>query len=64
MSCDRRYQFGVCCPECGDVELTEEEYERQIWRFNSTWMCPKCYGKAQWDDTCRETNPPDEEIAQ
>lgn len=37
-------------PGCGPVDLTLEDYERQMDRPNRTWVCPRCGGDAEFDD--------------
>jgi hypothetical protein len=44
---------------CGLVFLTYEQYTYQLSRPNSGWSCPRCGSSAEWDDYCRETNPPE-----
>lgn len=52
--------YAVMCDEgCGLVFLTEQQYIHQMERPDSLWRCPKCGGGAEWDDDCRETNPPE-----
>ena len=35
---------------CGLVELSEQEYTRQMSRPDSLWECPNCQSTAQWSD--------------
>jgi hypothetical protein len=44
----------ICRGGCGPVNLTDEEYSRQLARPNQLWMCTKCGGDAYWDDTWYE----------
>lgn len=36
------------------VYLTPEEYDRQMNDPDSTWICPHCWGSAEWDDETYE----------
>jgi hypothetical protein len=40
----------VCCKNCGDVVLTDEQYNTQINNPDLLWQCPQCGGEAQWSD--------------
>jgi hypothetical protein len=51
-----------CKGKCGLVFLTDEQYDAQMDRPDSTWTCPQCGGGAEWDDDCRSTNPPDDDV--
>lgn len=42
--------FAVICPEHGRVFLSEEEYDRQLSRPDSTWKCPRCGKASEWDE--------------
>lgn len=42
--------YGIICPDCGPVELSEEEYNKQLDSPNSVWTCPICAESAEWDD--------------
>jgi len=35
---------------CGLVEISEQEYERQMNRPDSLWCCPHCGSTATFDD--------------
>jgi hypothetical protein len=39
---------------CGLVELTDEQYDAQMARPDSTWRCPRCGASAEWDDDTYE----------
>lgn len=43
-------QFAVICPDHGQVFLTYDEYNRQLRKANSLWMCPLCGQSSTWDD--------------
>lgn len=49
------------CSPTGLMFLREPEYEQQMNQANAFWRCPQCGGRAEWDDDCQETNPPEEE---
>lgn len=52
------FMYGVHChgdsvegqEPCGLVELTPEQYLRQLSRPDSLWYCPNCGSTATWDD--------------
>jgi hypothetical protein len=37
-------------PRCGQVKISEAEYNRQMDRPDSLWMCPGCGSTANFDD--------------
>lgn len=41
---------GVVCPQHGDVDITEEEYEKQLDRPNQRWRCPLCGEESHFND--------------
>jgi endogenous inhibitor of DNA gyrase (YacG/DUF329 family) len=44
-------QMGaVHCFNCGDVALTDEEYDEQMCNPDSLWECPLCGEQASWND--------------
>lgn len=43
--------YAVICRTHGQVQLTEDEYGRQLSRPDALWKCPKCGEEAQWDDS-------------
>lgn len=50
---EERTPWAVNCEsksDCGLVYLTRENYDRQMFRMNDTWKCPKCGGPADWND--------------
>jgi predicted RNA-binding Zn-ribbon protein involved in translation (DUF1610 family) len=48
---ESRTPFAILCPDCGQVFLTEDEYDRQMSAPDSRWQCPKCLAKpVDWDD--------------
>lgn len=57
------FRYGVIChghgipefPSCGIVELSEEEYIRQLGNPDNSWQCPTCKASADWDDDSCET---------
>lgn len=54
---------GVVCRTCGPVDITEAEYDRQMDRPDSSWVCPKCGGFAGFDDERFEELMDAEEMA-
>lgn len=49
--------FSVVCKSgCGRTFLSEQAYDAQIMEPDSPWKCPKCGGKAEWDDGHYEQN--------
>lgn len=40
----------VCADDCGPQGLTKQEYNRQMDKPSSLWVCPVCRGTASWDD--------------
>ena len=52
---------AVLCPLHGSVDIDEAEYDRQMDRPNSLWVCPKCHNVAQFDDRRFEELHPEEE---
>jgi hypothetical protein len=42
--------WAVHCPSHGKVYLTKKEYDAQMNRPDSRWMCPICTELAWWDD--------------
>jgi endogenous inhibitor of DNA gyrase (YacG/DUF329 family) len=42
--------YQVICPLCGPVNLTEENYTRQMMQPDIRWHCPACGSVAEWDD--------------
>lgn len=34
--------YKIFCPRCGEVPLSEEEYERQMRAHDRAWQCPSC----------------------
>lgn len=56
-STDEHYAAVVCHGDswpgqtpCGQVPLSESEYDRQMRRPDSLWMCPRCGSTATFDD--------------
>lgn len=45
---------GLTDEPCGRVPLTGEEYDRQMSRPDTTWVCPKCGGYAWFDNEAHE----------
>lgn len=45
---------GLANESCGQVPLTEEEFDRQLSRPDTPWVCPKCGGGAWFDDEAYE----------
>jgi hypothetical protein len=44
-------QMGaVICQNCGNVALTDEQYDYEMSRPDSLWICPICNSTAIWDD--------------
>ena len=37
----------VNCMEHGKVQLTDEQYRKQLWKANDLWTCPIC-GNISW----------------
>lgn len=50
----KAYAFVVCHEACGQVALSEAEYDRQMSRPDSGWMCPQCGAPASFDDEAYE----------
>lgn len=42
--------WAVNCPIHSKICLTKEQYDAQMNRPNSLWMCPLCGEVAYWDD--------------
>lgn len=38
----------VKCPRCGEVKLSQEEYNRQMQHADSLWYCPTCGATARF----------------
>ena len=53
---DSTMRYAVNCSSCGNVSLTELQYEWQMERPDRLWQCPKCRGIAEWDDETYEAN--------
>lgn len=47
-------QWDTGAASCGLVELTLEEYMRQMKRPNQLWFCPRCGETASYDDARSE----------
>ena len=45
---------GSPCRNGQPIELTEEEYHRQLFQPDDEWKCPRCRGNATWDDAAHE----------
>lgn len=43
-----------CHSEARSVNLTQENYDRQIRAVNERWACPNCGSMAAWDDAWYE----------
>jgi transposase len=39
----------ACCPECGE-ELTEEDFESEIFDYECLPLCSSCKGGYGWDE--------------
>jgi hypothetical protein len=50
----RRTPWAVICREHGQVFMTAEEYESQMFMPDSVWKCPLCGRKSEWDDDNHE----------
>lgn len=46
----RRTPYAVLCDEHGQRFLTVKQYDHQMSRPDSLWMCPVCGDSAYWDD--------------
>lgn len=46
----RRTPYAVLCDNHGQQFLTLKQYDHQMSRPNSLWMCPRCGESAHWDD--------------
>ena len=70
MSClaARRTPYAVLCDDHGQQFLTPKQYDHQMSRPDSLWMCPRCGESAHWDDDEYEANldegPDDDEADQ
>jgi hypothetical protein len=42
--------YGVICKEHGKQGLTKKDYNQQMARPDSFWICPVCRDIANWDD--------------
>lgn len=51
--------YAVICEVHGLQFLKHREYMAQLALPNQKWRCPLCGRVAEWDDDCRETNPPE-----
>lgn len=47
---EERTPYMVQCVMDGNVYLTKDEYDRQVYRHNRGWECPLCGGNAAWSD--------------
>lgn len=47
---DKQTPWAVECPVHGQVFLTEGGYQRQMDFPDSSWICPICGAKSEWDD--------------
>jgi hypothetical protein len=50
----------ICLDGCGLQFLTDAQELEGLNRPDDPWRCPKCGGRADWDDDCRATNPPED----
>lgn len=55
--------YAVNCDQHGKVFLTAEEYDRQMSKPDSLWICPRCRMPASFDDATYEASfeGPDED---
>lgn len=51
----------ICNHGCGLQFLNHSDYNRQMDRPDSFWLCPICSLSAEWDDDCQISNPPEED---
>lgn len=49
----------ITCYNCGDVTLTQEQYDYQMDRPNSVWICPTCGSHAMWKGQFERCADPD-----
>lgn len=64
---DQHYAAVICRGDsvpgqqpCGQVPLSESEYNRQMNRPDSLWACPRCGSTAEFDDDYFEEHHPDD----
>ena len=48
--------WAVICPQHGKQYLTGEQYDDQMMKADSYWLCPVCGGHSEWDDDNFETH--------
>jgi hypothetical protein len=52
---------GVLCPYHGAVDIDKPNYDQQMSKPNSDWVCPRCGSPSQFDDNrFEELNLPEE----
>lgn len=56
MSSEIKTPYAIICPNHKQVFLTKEEYDFQMNRPNSRWICPICREISDWDDGNYENN--------
>lgn len=53
---------GITCRLHGDVDIDRANYDQQMAKPNSLWVCPRCGTAASFDDNrFEELNPQPEE---
>lgn len=51
----------IFCPDCGLIDLTEEEFTQQLLQPSARWTCPDCGNVAEFIDNDEESELDDEQ---